>query len=472
MGDRTKVVVVGAGFGGLAAAKRLEKAPVDVTVVDRHNFHTFLPLLYQVATAGLNPADVGYVVRGLFRREQEVLFRKAAVTGVDWGAKQVLVAGEQPLPFDHLIVAAGSTTNYFSVDGAAEHAFPLYTMEDAIRVRNHMLALFEAADSDPALLDQGVLNFVIVGGGPTGVEVAGALVELFDKVLEQDFHDLDVHRARVILVEQANQLLTPFSERSQRYARRTLTRRGVEVRLGTAVGRIAVDHVELSSGEVIPTRLVVWAAGVKAAPLAGKLGVEQGRGGRIVVRDDLSMADHPEAFAVGDIAEIDDGHGGRLPQLAQVAMQGGEHAAEQVLADLDGRPRAPFHYRDKGTMATIGRRAAVAEVPLPWAEGRSRVLQGGLAWLAWLGLHLVYLVGMRNRVSVLINWAWNYVTWDRGPRLILRPEVLPHSVRVEPDAAVVTSPDESGPAQDAPIEASSPTVAGVPTPPSSTTPSD
>jgi NADH dehydrogenase len=282
------VVVVGAGFGGLAAAKRLEKAPVEVTIVDRHNFHTFLPLLYQVATAGLNPADVGYVVRGLFRRERQVLFRKAAVEGVDWDAGEVRVTGEPPIPFDHLVVAAGSTTNYFSVDGAEEHAFPMYTMEDAIRVRNHMLALFEAADGDPALVDQGALNFVVVGGGPTGVEVAGALVELFDKVLEQDFHDLDVHRARVILVEQADQLLTPFSGRSQRYARRTLTRRGVEVRLGTAVRRIAVDRVELSSGEVIPTRLVLWAAGVKASPLAAALGVEQGRGGRVVVESDLS----------------------------------------------------------------------------------------------------------------------------------------------------------------------------------------
>ena len=247
-----RVVIVGAGFGGLAAAKRLEREAVDVTVVDRHNFHTFLPLLYQVATAGLNAADVGYPIRGLFRRHQRVLFRKSMVTGVDWSSKEVLVDGEPSIPFDHLIISVGSSTNYFGVDGAAEHSFPLYALEDAIRVRNHMLTLFEAADSDPTLVDEGALNFVVVGGGPTGVEVSGALVELFDKVLEQDFHDLDVHRARVILVEQAGQLLTPFSPKSQRYARHTLTRRGVEVRLGTAVERIAVDHVELSSGEVIP----------------------------------------------------------------------------------------------------------------------------------------------------------------------------------------------------------------------------
>jgi NADH dehydrogenase len=428
------VVIVGAGFGGLSAAKRLEDEAVDVTVVDRHNFHTFLPLLYQVATAGLNPADVGYVVRGLFRRAGRVLFRKDAVTGVDWEGGRVLLDGAEPLAFDHLIVATGSTTNYFSVDGAAEHTFPLYTMEDAIRVRNHLLTLFEAADNEPALIDEGVLNFVIVGGGPTGVEVSGALVELIEKVLEQDFHDLDVHRARVILVEQADRLLAPFSERSQRYARRTLTRKGVEVRLGVAVERVALDHVALSSGEVVPTRLVLWAAGVKASPLAAALGVDLGKGGRVTVGPDLSIGTHPEAFAIGDIADIDDRHGGRLPQLAQVAIQGGRHAAEQVLADIEGRPRTPFAYRDKGTMATIGRRAAVAEIPLPWARPRQKVLDGGVAWLAWLGLHLVYLLGVRNRVSVLTNWAWNYLTWDRGPRLILRPEVLPHSVRAEPDA--------------------------------------
>jgi len=431
MTDRPRVVIVGAGFGGLSAARELENADVDVLIVDRHNFHTFQPLLYQVATAGLNAADVGYVVRGVFRREQRVRFRKDEVIGVDWDTGEVQLEAEGPVPFDHLIVAAGSSTNYFGVDGAREHAFPLYTLEDAILVRNHLLSLFEAADSEPALVDDGVLNLVVVGGGPTGVEVAGALVELIDKVLEQDFHDLDVHRARVVLVEQADRLLAPFSERSQRYARRTLVRRGVEVRLGTAVRRITADHVELSSGEVIASRLVVWAAGVRAGTLADRLGVAQGPGGRITVGPDLSIADHPQAFAIGDVADIDDGHGGRLPQLAQVAIQGGEHAARQVLADLEGRPRTPFRYHDKGTMATIGRRAAVAELP---SRHGTRVLQGGIAWLTWLGLHLVYLIGVRNRVSVLVNWAWNYLTWDRGPRIILRPEVLPHSPRVEPDA--------------------------------------
>ncbi len=418
---RPHVVIVGAGFGGLSAAKRLERENVDVTLVDRHNYHSFQPLLYQVATAGLNPADVGYAVRGLFRRQQRVLFRKAQVAGIEWDARQLLLRDEPPLEFDHLILAAGSSTNYFGVPGAAEFAFPLYGLEDAVRVRNHLLSLFEAAEAVPGLVDDGVLNLVIVGGGPTGVEVAGAVVELVDKVLRQDFHDLDVTRTRVILVEQASHLLAPFSEHSRRYARRVLEARGVEVRLNTAVTSVAADHLTFDDGTRLPTRLVLWAAGVRASTLADRLEVTQGRGGRIVVAPDLSIPGRPDAYAIGDLADIDDGHDGRLPQLAQVAIQGGHHAADQILASIARRPRTPFHYRDKGTMATIGRRAAVAELPV------GINLTGPLAWLSWLGLHLVYLIGVRNRVSVVLNWAWNYLTWDRGPRLILRPEVLPHT---------------------------------------------
>jgi len=421
MGARPHVVVIGAGFGGLAAAKRLEDEAVDVTLIDRHNYHSFQPLLYQVATAGLNAADVGYAVRGLFRRQQRVFFRKAQVVGVDWDAQQVVLRDEPPVSWDYLIIAAGSSTNYFGVPGAADYAFPLYGLEDAVRVRNHLLSLFEAAEARPDLIDDGALNLVIVGGGPTGVEVAGAMAELVEKVLRQDFHDMDVHRARVVLVEQAPHLLAPFSPKSQRYARKTLEARGVEVRLDTAVVEIAPDRLMFADGTELRTRLVVWAAGVRAGMLADEIGAAQGRGGRITVADDLSIPGRPTAFAVGDIADIDDGKGGRLPQLAQVAIQGGGHAAEQVLATIARRPHQPFRYLDKGTMATIGRRAAVAELPV------GLDLTGTVAWLAWLGLHLVYLLGVRNRVSVFVNWAWNYFTWDRGPRLILRPEVLPHT---------------------------------------------
>jgi NADH:ubiquinone reductase (H+-translocating) len=421
MGTRPHVVIVGAGFGGLTAAKHLERADVDVTLIDHHNYHSFQPLLYQVATAGLNPADVGYAVRGVFRRQRRVYFRKAEVTGVDWEAQRLVLRDEAPVAFDHLILAAGSSTNYFGVPGAAEFAFPLYGLEDAVRVRNHLLSLFEAADAVPELIDDGVLNLVIVGGGATGVEVAGAMAEIVDKVLRQDFHDLDVRRTRIILIEQAPHLLAPFGERNRRYARRVLEDRGVEVRLTTAVTSVASDHITLDDGSTIRTRLVLWAAGVRASGLADHLDLPQGRGGRVVVASDLSIPGHPDTYAIGDVADIDDGHGGRLPQLAQVAMQGGTHAAEQILATIEHRPHTDFHYFDKGTMATIGRRAAVAEFPGGFE------LRGPLAWLAWLGLHLVYLLGVRNRISVFINWAWNYLTWDHGPRLILRPEDLPHT---------------------------------------------
>lgn len=436
--QRPRVVIVGSGFGGLAAAKRLEREPVDVLVLDRHNYHQFLPLLYQVATAGLNAADVAYAVRGVFRRQRRVFFRKGDVVGVDWDRHEVRLRHEDPVGFDHLIVAAGSSTSFFGVPGAEEFAFPLYSLEDAIRLRNHVLSLFEAAAARPELVDDGVLTFVVVGGGPTGVEVSGALAELVDKVLRQDFHDLDVGRARILLVEQGPALLGAFQPKSQRYARRVLADRGVEVHTGVAVEGITPERIRLSTGDELATRCLVWAAGVRANPLAAALDVPQGRGGRVTVGPDLSLPEHPEAFAVGDIADIDDGTGdGRLPQLAQVALQGGRHAAEQVIADVERRPRQPFRYVDKGIMATIGRRAAVTELP------GAPVLTGFVAWLAWLGLHLLYLLGVRNRVSVFVNWAWNYLTWDRGPRLILKPEVLPHTPHPHADAPPGSWPADS-----------------------------
>jgi NADH dehydrogenase len=415
MAERPRVVIVGAGFGGINAARHLADAPVEITIVDPNNFHTFLPLLYQVATAGLNAADVAYVVRGVFQHQFNVDFHQGTVTGVDWDRRVVVCADGHELPFDHLVLAVGSTTNYFGVPGAAEHAFPLYTLTDATRLRNHIIGCFERADSDPRLVDDGELTLVVVGGGPTGVEVAGALAELVDQVLRRDYHHLEVSRSRVILVEQADQLLTPFDRSSQAFARKILVRRGVDVRLGTEVAHIGPDRVELASGPSIPTKTVIWAAGVQARPLAGMLGVAQGRGGRVTVDADLSIPGHPNAYCIGDLADIDDGRGGRLPQLAQVAIQGGRHVARQIEHRLEGRPTEAFRYLDKGTMATIGRRAAVAELPA------GLKLRGGIAWVAWLLLHLLYLMGMRNRVSVVVNWAWNYLTWDRGPRFILDP---------------------------------------------------
>ncbi len=411
-----KVVVIGAGFGGLEVARHLKGAPVELTLVDQHNFHTFQPLLYQVATAGLNAADVAHAVRGLFHKQSNVRFRQGRVTGVDWDARTVSVAGQPDLPFDHLVLAGGATVTYFGTPGAEEHGFPLYTLSDATRLRNHVVRRFEATDTDPTELDRGALTFVVVGGGPTGVETAGALAELFDMVFRKDYPGLDVSRARVVLVEMQDHLLHPFKAPSRRHALFTLRSRGVDVRLGAQVASIEADTVTFANGTVLPCQTLIWAAGVHANPLAATIGVAQDRGGRVVVDPDLRIAGHPGAWAVGDIAAARDRHGELLPQLAPVAMQSGRHVARQIRRALDARPTTPFRYRDKGTMATIGRRAAVAELP-----GGIR-LRGGLAWLAWLGLHLVFLVGKRNRASVLLNWAWNYFTWDRGPRLILDRE--------------------------------------------------
>ena len=409
-----KVVVVGAGFGGIEVARHLKGVPVEVTLIDRNNFHTFQPLLYQVATAGLNAADVAHVVRGLFHGQRNLRFRQGTVVGVDWDARVVHLEGQPDLPFDHLVLAGGATVTHFGTPGAAEHAFPLYTLEDAVGLRNHILERFEAADADPTELDRGGLTFVVVGGGPTGVETAGALAELFAMVFRKDYPHLDVSRARVVLVEMQDHLLGPFTAPSRRHALDTLQARGVDVRLGVKVASVAADSVTFVDGEVLPCQTLIWAAGVQAGPLADAADVPQGPGGRITVAADLSIRTRPGGWAIGDIAAAHDKRGFPLPQLSPVAMQSGRHVARQIARVLDGKPTAPFRYWDKGTMATIGRRAAVAELPLGIR------LRGGLAWLAWLGLHLVFLVGKRNRLSVLLNWAWNYLTWDRGPRLILR----------------------------------------------------
>ena len=424
-----RVVIVGAGFGGLAAARALAAAPVEVTLVDRNNFHTFQPLLYQVATSGLASADVAYPVRGIVARQENLAFRQAAVIGADLNARVLHLQHEdhevEDLPYDHLIVAAGATTNTFGIPGVDRHGFPLYNLADAVRLRNHVLERFEAADAEPALLDEGALTLVVVGGGPTGVEVAGALSELF-QVLRKDFRQLDVGRARVVLVEMADSLLGPFSGRSQAHARGALEERGVEVRTGTQVARVRETQVTFADGEELAAHTLVWAAGVQANPVGAALGLRTGRGGRIEVGPDLAVVDRPGVWAIGDVAAIVDpkgGSGALLPQLAPVAMQSGRHVARQICCLAAGRPvpTVPFRYRDKGTMATIGRSRAVAELPL------GIKLRGFPAWLAWLGLHLVMLAGFRNRISVFANWAWNWLTYDRGPRLIFRSKARPGS---------------------------------------------
>ena len=412
--ERHRVVVVGAGFGGLSLAKGLKGAAVDLTIVDRNNFHTFQPLLYQVATSGLGADDVAHNVRGIFHERDDITFRLAEVAGIDLGAHALLTERGPSIPYDTLVLAAGASTNTFGVPGVEECAFAMKTLPEAIAVRNHVLAQFEAASLDPRTVDDGALNVVVIGGGPTGVELAGAMRELFSMVLSHDYPELDVTRARVILVEATDHLLGPFSPASRWYAKGRLSRIGVEVRLDAAVAAITPHAVHLTDGEVIPTRTAIWVAGVRANPLADALGLPQTKGGRIEIGRDLTVPGHPEIFVVGDLGATPD----VLPQLAPVAIQQGTHVAKSIRRRLDGRPLKPFRYFDKGTMATIGRDAAVAELPL------GIKFRGRLAWVAWLFLHLMYLVGFRNRVNVFVNWAYSYVTWDRGARLIVRPDRL------------------------------------------------
>lgn len=408
-----RVVIVGAGFGGLKVAQQLRRAPVVVTLVDARNHHIFQPLLYQVATAALNAEEIAQSVRGLFHGYPNFDFRMARATGVDWEGKRLLVDSGDPIPFDYLVLAAGAVTNDFGVEGVAQYAFGLKSVEEAIALRSHILRQFECAHNDPAQIEQGALEVVVVGGGPTGVEMAGAIVEWFKRLMPRDFPHLDIGRAHVVLVEAMDRLLAPFDPSLQRNTLEVLRRFGVEVRLNEAVTRVTADAVHLKSGEVIRARTVVWAAGMKSSPLAQALGVELGRGGRIVVNPDMSIPGHPDAFVIGDLALGKNPDGTLHPQLAQAALQGGKHVARQIQRRIHGQSTEPFIYRDPGTMATIGRSAAVAQFPNGWK------FTGFFAWLMWLFLHLIYLIGLRNRLSVFLDWVWHYFTYDRSARLLV-----------------------------------------------------
>lgn len=418
MSSPSHVVIVGGGFGGLAIVRQLAKArrrgriDVRVTLIDRRNHHTFQPLLYQVATAGLQTQDVGISLRAILRR-QDVEIRLGEVTGIDASGHELTLADGSKVTYDHLIIAAGAITEDYGIPGVAEHAFGLKSLAEATMLRNQVLRRFEEASSPAFQADDGTLSFVIAGGGPTGVELAGALAELVDLVVRRDHPSLDVDRVRIILVEAREQLLGGFSARSSQAALDGLQERGVDVRLEVGIANVTADHVELTDGEVIPARLVIWAAGVAASPIASLLGVTLSRGRRIPVDEHLRVVGLEDVFAIGDIAASEDAAGQLLPQVAPVAIQHASHVARVLTDTVNGRTTPAFRYRDKGSMATIGRASAVAELP-----GGLR-MRGTVAWLAWLVLHLLMLAGFRNRVSVLLSWIWNYLRNDHSARLIL-----------------------------------------------------
>ena len=423
---RPHVVIVGAGFAGLEAAKALAGEDVDVTVVDRNNYHKFQPLLYQVATSGLDAGEIAHAVRDIFRQSKNVNFELGTVKDVDKERRRLHLQRGSEIAYDYLILAAGAVTTYFGVEGAREHGFPLKNIPEAIGLRNHILRQFERYSRSGEGAGPGALTFVVVGGGPTGVEMAGALTELFDLVLQGDYHTFDTARARVVLVEAGPRLLSAYSEGQSAYTRRVLEGRGVEVRTGTTVAKVEADAVVLEGGERIETQTLIWGAGVEASPLAAALGTEQRGGGRLKVEQDLSVPGYPEIFAVGDMGGGESAEGEAYAQLAQVAIQQGRHAARQALRRTRGQATEPFQYTDLGMMATIGRNAAVAALP-----GGVR-LRGFVAWAAWVFVHIAKLVGFRNRASVFASWVYNYVTYKRNARLIVDvvpiPEGLPGEV--------------------------------------------
>ena len=409
------IVIIGAGFGGLAAAKAFRRQDVLVTLIDQNNFHTFQPLLYQVATAGLGPIDIAHQVRHIFKRQDNVQFVNATVTNINRGTRTVELANGNTLTYDYLVMAAGAAYHDFGIPGVKEHAFALKTVTGAENLRNHILRRFEIAAQHRGELPPGLLNFVIVGAGPTGVEMAGSLAELIDRVLVYDYPELNLNEANIYLIEAGPHVLSTFSERSREYAAEVLTSRGVALMLESAVQEVTSNAVHLATGEIIPAQTMVWAAGVRAAELGETLGAPLGRGSRVEILPDLSLATDPRVFVVGDVA-ASPGEDGPLPQVAQVAIQGGKHAAKSIVRRIRGQATEPFRYRDLGSMAIVGRNAGIAELSPRYGGFRMR---GFIGWLGWLFLHLIYLPGFKNQFSTLFSWAYNYLTFDRHARLIL-----------------------------------------------------
>jgi len=403
---------VGAGFGGLNAARALRKAPAQVVLLDRNNYHLFQPLLYQVATAGLEPEEIAKPARAILRGQKNFDFRLVDVTRVDLAAR-TLETSAGPIAYDYLVLAPGGETNFFGLDSMQRHGLGLKDIPDAIAIRNHVLTCFEQAMLEPdAERRRALLTFIVVGGGPTGVEMAGALSELIRLVLVKDYPRLNIKDVRILLLEATDRLLAALPERLREAAAKTLWRKWIDVRFGAQVADFDGTELRLKSSEVIPARTVIWAAGVRASPLNATLGLTVARQGRIPVEPTLQVAGHPEVYIIGDAAYREQ-DGEPLPMVAPVAIQMGQSVARNIKRQLRGRPLEPFRYRDQGTLATIGRNAAVANVFGVQASGF-------IAWVMWLGIHIIQLIGFRNKLFVLINWAWDYFFYERAARLITR----------------------------------------------------
>lgn len=417
MSERPRVLILGGGFAGVGAALKLRRADAEVVLVDRRNYHTFQPLLYQAATGLLETTAVAHSLRDLLQRQDNTTVHQATVTAVDLDAREVRFDELAPLTYDFLVLGLGAEVNFFGTDGAAEHAFPMYTLPHALRLKDHLLERWEAADHDPSLVDDGVLNVVVVGGGPTGVETAGAVAELYRAVFARDYPALPQEKARVILVEAGPELFSMFKPRLRKYAAKALAERTVEVMTGAMVSSVSPTRVALKSGEELKAHTLVWGAGLQGNRLVQSLGLELQRGNRIAVGADLALPDHPEVYVLGDGAAITDAKTGQvLPQLGSVALQSGEHAGDAIARRIAGKETKPFRYRDKGTMAMIGRGAAVVQML------GGRTMTGKKAQAAWGTVHLALLPTNEDRAKAVVDWAGATFTHQRVGRITVGDE--------------------------------------------------
>jgi NADH:ubiquinone reductase (H+-translocating) len=414
---RPRVLILGGGFAGVGAAQKLKDAEAEVVLVDRHNYHTFQPLLYQLASGLLETTAVGHSLRDLVGRQDNTSVHQATVTGVDLGAQEVRLDGLAPLTYDYLVFGLGAEVNFFGTEGADEHAFPMYTLPHAVRLKDHLLERWESADRDPSLIDDGALNIVVVGGGPTGVETAGAVAELYRGVFAGDYPEVPQDRARVILVEAGPELFGMFKPKLREYATKALTDRTVEVMTGALVASVSPTRVTLKSGDELKAHTLVWGAGLQGNQLVQSLGLELQRGNRIGVGPDLALPDHPEVYVLGDVAAIVDEKTGQvLPQLGSVALQSGEHAGDTIARRIAGKETKPFKYKDKGTMATIGRGAAVVQML------GGRTMTGLKAQAAWGAVHLALLPTNEDRAKAVVSWAGAGLTHQRVGRITVEDE--------------------------------------------------